>query len=107
MSPRAAYAPWAGLFLGAAAWFLHHQLVSNVTYWECARGGPVLTGVLGLLFVIAATVGGLISWRARDAPEGPRSGRFAAVVSAGAAAIFGFAILLQALSGFIIPGCFR
>lgn len=107
MSLRAAYAPWAGLFLGALAWFLHHQLVSNVTYWECSRGGPWLTGGLGLVFALIAGLGGVVSWRARAAPDGPRSGPFAVWVSAGSAAIFAFAILLQALSGFIIPGCFR
>lgn len=106
---RTSYAPWAGVFLGALAWFLHHQLGSNVTYWSCRAGGPLLTAGLGLAFALIAAGGGLISWQSRHAPpssaDRPDSRLFAAIVGAGCAATFCFAILLGALAGLIVPGC--
>ena len=104
------YAAWAGTFLGAAAWFAHNQ-VSTAIYWNCDAGGPLRTGLTALLAIAAAAVGGWISWKARPAPSPPESAdrpeghTFSGLVSAGAAALFIFAILLQGLSGFIVPGC--
>jgi len=112
VSPHARrYAAWSGLFVGAAAWFAHHQVTSDRVYWACTTGGPLLTGGLGALCFIIAAGSGLVSWRARsgrpDRTEGPESSTFAGVVSAGAAALFCFAILLQGLTGFIVPACVR
>jgi hypothetical protein len=108
---RTSYAPWAGVFLSALAWFLHHQLGSNITFWSCRAGGPLLTAGLGLAFGLIAAGGGLISWQARAAPpssaDRPESRTFGAMVGAGCAALFCFAILLQMISGFVVPGCFR
>lgn len=104
-------APWAGVFLGALAWFAHHQVGSNANYWDCSLDRVWLTAGSGLLFGAVAAVGGVISWLARAAPPSsagrPESRGFAAALGAMAAALFLFAILLQALSGLIVPGCFR
>ena len=105
---RSTYAPWAGLFLGAVAWFAHNQ-VSHAVYWDCHAGGALLTAGTALAFGAVAVAGGLISWAGRKAPpsstDRPESRAFGAIVGAMAAALFTFGILLQALSGFIVPGC--
>jgi hypothetical protein len=114
MTPKlrtSAYAPWAGMFVGALAWFAHHQIGSNADFWSCRAGGPLLTVGLGLVFGLIAAAAGWVSWRTRIAkpanPDRPESRMFAAVVSAGSAALFCFAIILQSLSGLIVPGCLR
>jgi hypothetical protein len=108
---RSSWAPWAGVFVGALGWFAHHQIASNADYWNCRAGGPLLTAGLGALCLLIVAAGGVVSWRARAAPPSsagrPESRTFAASVGAGASALFAFAILLQALSGFIVPGCLR
>ncbi|WP_374471791.1 hypothetical protein [Phenylobacterium sp.] len=108
---RSHLAPWAGVFLGAAAWFAQHQTGSNAVYWDCRLGGPWLTAATGLACAAVVVAGGLISWKARAAPpesaDRPETRAFAAYVGAGTAAIFLLAVTLQTLSGFIVPGCFR
>ncbi|HEY8573017.1 hypothetical protein [Phenylobacterium sp.] len=107
---RSGYAAWAGTFLGAVAWFGHNQ-VSHAVYWNCDAAGPLLTAGTALLAIAVAALGGWISWNARPAPAPPESTdrreghTFSGLVSTGAAALFIFAILLQGLSGFIVPGC--
>ena len=107
-----ALAPWAGLFLGAAGWFAHHQIASSVIDWDCELGTPLLTVGLGVLFGLVAAAGGLVSWRVhirlRTAREaGPHSRSVAGAIGAGAAAIFLLAIGFQALTGVILPACHR
>jgi hypothetical protein len=108
---RKAIAPWTGLFVGAGGWFLHHQAGSDAVFWDCRLGGPLLTGLLGLVCGLLVLGGGVISWRARnpsaEAEDRPESHSFAGVVGAGAAGLFLLAIAFQTLSGFIIPACER
>jgi hypothetical protein len=108
---QSSLAPWAGVFLGAGAWFAHHQATSNTVYWNCEVGGPLFTGLLGLVFGFVALAGGWISWQARAAPpssvDRPEPRNFGGVIGAGSAILFTFAILLQTLSGFIVPACQR
>ena len=108
---QTAYAPWAGVFLGAVGWFGQHQTGSSAVYWDCRMGGPWLTAGTGLAAAAVVVAGGLISWAARTAPadsEGRQeTRRFAAWVGAGSAGMFLFAVLLQTLTGFIVPGCAR
>lgn len=104
---RSAVKPWAGLFLGALAWFVHHQVGSDLIGRNCRLGGPLLTGGLGLACGLVAVVGGAISWRARREPTGVGEVRnFAGTVGAATAAIFLLTILLQSLIGFVVPRCF-
>jgi hypothetical protein len=108
---RSALTPWAGLFLGALAWAVHHQAGSDAVYWDCRLGGPLLTGGLGLVCGLVAAGGGLASWMSRQAPPSahgrPETRGFAAMVSVMGAGVFLLAIVTQALAGFIIPGCQR
>ena len=105
-------APWAGLFLGAAAWIGHQQSAAAAIFWDCRLGGPLLTGGLGLLFGLIAALGGAVSWRAHkaasraeDAPAHNRS--VAGMIGAGAAGMFLLAIAFQSLTGFVVPACHR
>lgn len=108
---RSALAPWTGVFLGALAWFAHHQIASGANYWDCTIHRMWLTAGTGVVFGLVAAAGGAVSWRARTIspanPDRPGSRSFAGAVGAMAAAIFVFAIFLQSLSGLIVPGCFR
>jgi hypothetical protein len=102
-------APWAGLFLGAFGWFLHHQTGSDANNFSCriADGGFVV--VTGLIGAAIALLGGLISWSAIDAPaQEPRRYRsFARIVGVLSAAIFLLAIAFQILAGLLVPACLR
>ena len=107
-----ALAPWAGLFLGAAAWFAQHQGASEAIYWDCRLGGPLLTAGSGLLAALVTTAGGVISWRAhaaeRAASEAPAHNRsVAGMIGAGSVGTFLLAIFFQSLTGIIVPVCHR
>ncbi|RAK56921.1 hypothetical protein DJ018_02825 [Phenylobacterium deserti] len=105
---RSGLRPWSGLFVGAAAWVLQHQIGSDLVYWDCRLGTPLLTGGLGLVAAGATVLGGLISWRARRARPGegePGNRAFAGMVGAATAGIFLLAILFQSLIGFMVPAC--
>jgi hypothetical protein len=109
---RSSLAPWAGLFLGAAAWFGQQQIGSSTVYWDCRLGGPLLTLGLGAVAAVLTVAGGLISWRVhrrlRAAPQGgPHNRSVAGMIGAGSAAVFLLAILFQSLIGVIVPACHR
>jgi hypothetical protein len=104
---RERLSPWAGTFLGAAGWFLHHQGGSNGDYWDCQRG-PAFAIVLGAVSGAIVLAGGLISWRIWRQPAGEDAAEvrsFGAIVSVAAAAIFLFAVALQTLAAFVVPRC--
>lgn len=107
-----AFAPWSGLFVGAAAWFAHHQLASSIIDWDCRLGGPQLTVGLGLLFGFAAAAAGVVSWRVHRAQgvaadQTPHNRSVAGMIGAGAAGMFLLAIAYQSLAGAIVPACHR
>jgi hypothetical protein len=108
--PASLWAPWAGFFLGAGAWLLHHQAGSNANYWDCRVGGQAFTIGLGLVCAIVAGAGGLISWAARAPSGGPtaeQNRQFAAMVGAAGAGLFALAIGFQTLAGALVPACLR
>ena len=104
-----ALAPWAGLFLGAFGWFLHHQTGSDANHYDCrVAGGGFVVGV-GLVCALIVAVGGLISWASapvREPPDGQNRG-FARIVGMTSAAIFLLAIGIQTLAGALVPPCLR
>ena len=103
------FAPWTGLFVGAAAWFADHQISSDSNYWDCSLAGGSFVVVVGLLAMALAAAGGVASWLARppaDAPEDDTR-RFARVVGAASAAIFVLAIGFGTWAGVLVPGCPR
>jgi hypothetical protein len=106
---KAAFAPWAGLFLGAAGWFLHQQAGSGANAWDCRIGGALTMVVLALVFGGLAVAGGVISWRARKPIGGPTAEvrRFSGLVGAATAGIFLLAIVFDTLASLIVPACVR
>jgi hypothetical protein len=70
----------------------------------------VTSAVVGLLTLLLAGAGALLSWRARRSaaepnPE-PQSRYFMALISVMLCGLFAVAIVLQTLAGFILPGCY-
>ena len=106
---RSAWAPWAGLFAGAAGWFTHQTLGADANYWDCRLGGPVWAVALGLACAAVAALGGWTSWRARGTVGEDRveTRDFSGLVGAATAAIFLLAIAFQTLAGLIVPACHR
>jgi hypothetical protein len=106
---NSAVAPWAGLFLGAAGWFLHHQAGSDTNVWDCRTAGGGFTIGLGVICALVVAGGGLISWAA-SVPEPPAAHQyrqFARWVGMAGAAIFLLAIGFQTLAGALVPACLR
>ena len=99
-------APWLGLLGAGAGWFLAHQLGSNMAFDDCRVGDggfALLTGLLGLLITAA---GGYYSWDVWRRGSGETEGRrFVGLLGLLLAALTGFAIVLQSLSGLILPSC--
>jgi hypothetical protein len=106
MKARALALAWAALALGALAWFAGHQVGSNLTFARCDLSGGLSVAIVGLVALALIATGFLLSrrvWRSDGSEEGHR---FTALVGMLAAGLFGFAILLQTVAGFIIPACF-
>lgn len=107
------WVPWAGLLAGPSGWLLQHQVGTYLVYEDCARGGPLLLGVLGLIAGTIAAGGGLLSylaWRNTDAHMSePYAGthRFLGAMSAMVAALTLLLILSQTIAGFVVPPCFE
>ena len=101
---RARAAPWSGFVAGPLAWALHQQVLADMLHFNCHLGGAA-AGLSGFVLAGALIVaGGWISWRARgDESAAPRW--FIATLATMAAAVFGFAIVLQTLATLILPGC--
>lgn len=106
---RSPIAPWTGLFVGAGAWALDHQLGSDSNFWSCAQAGGPFTVVVGLVCFAIAVAGGIVSWLARpEAAAGEaETPRLASFVGAAAAAIFALAIAFGTWAGVLLPGCQR
>ena len=98
---------WAALALGALAWFGSQQLGSGLSFSDCYANGALETGLIGLVALALAFVGGWMShdtWKRRDRDAEGRD--FAALVGMLTAALLAVAILWQTLAAFIIPSCF-
>jgi hypothetical protein len=102
---RLAYA-WAAIALAAFAWFGSQQLGSDLSFARCTANGPIQTGLIGLVALALALLGGILShrlWKRRDSGEGHD---FVAFVGMPVAGLLALAIVYQILAAFIIPGCF-
>ena len=106
---RSQWAPWAGLFAGAAGWFLHQQAGADANYWDGRFGGPLWTVLVAIVSAVIILSGAWLSWTSRREPEGgeeaPATRRFGGLVGACAALIFLFAVVLQTLASLIVPSC--
>lgn len=103
------FGPWAGLFVGAFAWFLHHQVGSDANNWDCRLADGAFVVGVGLACALIALAGGLLSWMARpgEGAEHAQARVFARIVGIAAAAIFLLAIGFQTLAGALVPACLR
>jgi ABC-type nickel/cobalt efflux system permease component RcnA len=102
----------AALFAGAAAWTLQQQGGYIAASWVCgaAAGRPVWSLTAAALILLA--LGCWLTWRplrrllAGDArTDAAQPHRFLGLVALMAAALFLFAILLQAGAVLFLPGC--
>jgi hypothetical protein len=107
MSVRAGVTACAGLIMAPAVWALNMQLGQVLPYAECGAGWR-LSATASLLCTIVACLFGWVSWHAawRQPIEGSAL-RFMAKLSGSLAGIFAFALLLQAIAGFVLTGCER
>lgn len=109
----AGWRAWAGLFLGAAGWALHHQSGSNGNFSRCMAWNGWADAGMGLVEALVVLTGGWLSWtawrRAGGEPETGHeaSGRFVPAISLMAAALFLLTILIQMAAGLILPSCWR
>ena len=105
----ARFAPWTGLFGGAAAWFADHQIASDSNVWDCHKAGGAFAITVGLVCLAATLAGGIASWRSAptDRDQEPDSRRFARIVGVGSAAVFALAIAFGTWAGVLVPGCQR
>lgn len=98
-------APWLGLLGAAAGWVAAHQLGSNMAFDDCRIGDGGFVLLIGLLGLVIAAGGGYFSWdvwRQREESEGRR---FVGLLGLLLALLTGFAIVLQSLSGLLVPPC--
>jgi hypothetical protein len=111
-SERLDWRAWVGLIVAPAAWAIHHQLGSNLSFAACDRHPNAVSlaaGAIGLLAIIAA---GCLAWRAWNragglrAPEADALNVFVPLLSLMATTLFGLTILVQLSADVILPSCF-
>ena len=94
--------PALGILLAALGWALSHQVGSNSVFDACAGGSPLII-VVSLVGLAITAAGGLYCWLAWRGDERGRS--ILGAVGALLAVLAGFAIVLQIVSGLILPEC--
>lgn len=103
-------AAWSGLCVTALVWALNVQLSQLLPYSDCTRRIHFLT-IASLAGTIVACLAGLVSWlviRTDGASFGSsRVFRFVGTLSALSAAVFAFALVLQAIASLVLTGCER
>jgi hypothetical protein len=103
---RGAFATAFAVFAGGVAWVLFQQGEGSVVYLACGAGGPPLGLGLGLAALALCTFGGGVAWGVAHMPGTPTRG-FLGRIGLGAAAIFGFAILVMIAAIWLVPSCAR
>jgi hypothetical protein len=98
--------PWAGLVLAGAAWFAAHQTGSISTFDDCEAGTPLFNAIVNLLGLTLALLGGVYSYRIwRRGDDETEGRRFLGLTGMLFAMLLCFALILQLVSGFIVPRC--
>lgn len=97
--------PWSGLVVGLVAMIVVHQFGSQGTFDDCrsVAPGPVL--IIGLAGLALCLLSVLLSWRNRDRAA-QQAGHIIAIISAGTALFFSFAIILAMIAVLLLPPCF-
>jgi hypothetical protein len=105
--------PCAGLIVSPFVWVVTMQLSQILPYLDCRSG--LQTSAVAPVVATLLTIGAVyLSWRSTG-PEPdiwgesayPATRRFAALLGCLAGGIFAYALLLQALSAFLLTGCER
>jgi cytochrome bd-type quinol oxidase subunit 2 len=106
-APRERRGAWSGLVVGPVAWGVHHQVGSDLVYYDCTRYGPGLVLALGIACALVALGGAWLSWRVRAPADSNASAslRFGALISALGALLFAVVIVAQAVAGLFFGGC--
>jgi putative copper export protein len=102
----AAFAPWAGLVVGILALAGVHQFGSDSTFNDCRSTSPGPLLIVAVLGLILAALSGMASWRSTRGSDS-ESRRVVAMISAGSAALFVFAIILAMIAALVLPPCFQ
>jgi uncharacterized membrane protein YccC len=98
--------PWAGLVLAALAWFGAHQTGSNAAFDDCVATDWAFNALVNLIGLALALAGCFLSWKIwRRGEEETEGRRFLGLTGALLAALLAFALILQLVSGFIVPRC--
>lgn len=97
-------APWLGICGASVGWFLSHQLGSNAAFDDCRTGDAGYVLLVGLIGLLLAAAGGYFSWDVWRRDEDPPR-RFLGLVGLLLALVAIFAIVLQSVSGLILPDC--
>ncbi len=99
---------WAGLVIGGLAWAANTQLGDMLATTDCisvARPSAIISAVLVALVLTSA---GLSWWLdGKPSAEVDRTLPFASQLSALAALIFAFALVLQTTASLVLSGCER
>lgn len=98
-------APWLGMLGAAVGWFLSHQLGSNAAFDDCRTGNAGYVLLVGLIGLALAAGGGFFSWDVWRRGDETQARRFLGLVGLLLALIAIFAIVLQSVSGLILPDC--
>ena len=99
-------APWLGLVAAGLGWGLSHQVGSNAVFDDCREAGNLFVLVTCLVGLLVVAGGGYFSfdvWRHRG--EESEGRRFIGLIGTLLALLAAFAVVLQALSAFILPRC--
>jgi len=100
---------WSGMIGAPLAWAVATEFGQILPYHDCyaTLRGSTLASAACLIAALAASA---ISWRAfRDNPGASSDAtyRFAAMVSALGAIMFGFALAMQVVATMVLTGCER
>ena len=98
--------PWAGLVIGLIALAIVHQYGSDGVFDDCERVSPGPLLVVSFLGLLACAGSAFASWRSMEG-SASEARRVVAIVSAGSAALFIFAILLSMIAAVVLPPCFQ
>jgi hypothetical protein len=104
---RSRWTPWIGLVAPPVAWAIHHQVGSDLVFYDCRLGDTGLIAALGLAMGLIAAVSGWISWSSRPDGQSMEVRTFAAYLGAMSGAIFFLALAFQTLATLLLPPCHR
>ena len=104
---RSRWTPWIGLVAPPVAWAIHHQVGSDLVFYDCRLGAAALVAGVGLSLGLISAASGWISWSSRRDGQGMEVRTLAAYIGAMSGAIFCLALAFQTLATLLLPACHR